>query len=288
MRSIGVDQIRSRDFWARECPGLTLSGSSLKSEGDFADAGRWRELDARMEEDGYFQDAHPALARRAPALAGAVARLVAMELPPTFLFLFEEAWDCFRILLPILSHFLGDVGIIPAIWAWHVDPCKEEAGWKPHRDRTKRSLADDGRPQSLSIWIPLTEATPLNGCMYVIPAGRDPAYNTTAQDRFGFVPVDYRLIRALPAKPGDFLCWNQALLHWGGKSSRFAPNPRMSMSIEFQRSDIAPFQGSVVDPFESLSFARKIELIAEQILKYRHMAEVPENIAALAQTLLRV
>jgi hypothetical protein len=58
---------------------------------------------------------------------------------------------------------------------------------------------------------------------------------------------DVASIRALPGTPGDF-CWNQAVLHWGSKSSRFAPHPRLSMALEFQRGDVTPFNKPLVPP----------------------------------------
>ena len=46
----------------------------------------------------------------------------------------------------------------------------------PHRDFTcLQSLAPDGAPLVLSVWLPLTEVTTDNGCMMAVPRALDPA-----------------------------------------------------------------------------------------------------------------
>jgi len=61
--------------------------------------------------------------------------------------------------------------MMPDIWVFNIDPLRAEpAGWKPHRDRPYETpLMPDMSAASINFWIPLTEATPLNGCMYILP-----------------------------------------------------------------------------------------------------------------------
>lgn len=72
--------------------------------------------------------------------------------------------------------------MLPDFWAWNVDPVRGDAGWRPHRDRGRTTLLPDGGPKSITTWIALTRATPLNGCMHVVPARNDPTYNTPDED----------------------------------------------------------------------------------------------------------
>jgi hypothetical protein len=118
----------------------------------------------------------------------------------------------------------------------------------------------------LTCWIPLSDATPLNSCMYVVPAHLDPGYNNAS----GQLPSPYA-VRALPAKPGDYLIWNQAVLHWGSPSSEFGEAPRMSMALEFQRGDVSAFGAPLLAPDKAPSFAERLQLVARQILQYRDM-----------------
>ena len=110
---------------------------------------------------------------------------------------------------------------------------KEQQGWGPHRDRLLelgfKPFADDGSPASLNFWVPLTRATPKNGCMYVVPRSKDGCYNNTAcEAHFGYLhgttnnrvpgagggrpfPENFTAgfslqdVRALPREPGEVM-----------------------------------------------------------------------------------
>lgn len=274
-------EICSAAFWRGFAPELHVGDltpiAPTKSEQALA------LLQRRMQRDGYFGDRDDRLQALVPAMARAVERCVAMGLPPVFVWAFDEPWECFRVLAPVISHFLGDEHkLLPAFWAWHVDPLKGERGWRPHRDNS-RSLAPDGSPMTLTCWIPLSEANPLNSCMYVVPAHLDPHYGapTTPQSQL----PDLSLARALPVAPGDYLIWNQAVLHWGGASSEFAEKPRMSIALEFQRGDIAPIRAPLLEAQALPSFEARIRLIARQIVQYTHMYQWSPDLLALAKDL---
>ena len=65
----------------------------------------------------------------------------------------------------------------------------------------------DGRPASLNFWIPVTEATPDNGCMYILPKGRDSNYWEPDDTLFAAsqAHIDFQDLRALVAEPGTCL-----------------------------------------------------------------------------------
>jgi ectoine hydroxylase-related dioxygenase (phytanoyl-CoA dioxygenase family) len=202
-------------------------------------------------------------------MAGAIRLLHANRLPPVFAFHFDEFWLVLAQLRRVIATILGDGYVmLPDFWAWHVDPMTADSGWPPHRDKGRRALFPDGRPQSLTLWLPLTDATPINGCIYVVPADRDPTYNTAAEESLQFTLSD---IRALPAAAGSILAWTQAIIHWGGHAaSRDAP-PRISLSCEFQRGDVAPFNSPLLPPAAMPDFATRHSLIGRQVLRYRQM-----------------
>ena len=202
-------------------------------------------LDGQLKEEGYFQLSHD-WKLDLPLMAGTIRRFSADGISPVFAFLFDEFWAPFHALDALLGGVLGRYAMLPDFWAWNVDPQKGESGWAPHRDQGRVSLAPDGAPLSLTCWIPLTEATPLNGCMYIVPAAMDPVYGTPQEKDHH--RVELSAARALPAKPGDFLVWNQAVLHWGGRTSRRAEHSRVSMAMEFQRQDIEPFNLPLLPP----------------------------------------
>jgi hypothetical protein len=279
-------EIAAPDFWRRHFPQLSINtrlGTWDRDAGALSSDVR-QLYSARMLEEGYFQDRHETLVRLAPLLADAVLTCKRLDIPPAFIFLFDETWQCFFALDPMLKHFLGSgYRILPDFWTWHVDPEADESGWRPHRDKGRKSLAADGTPLSLTVWIPLMEASPQNSCMYILPANRDPVYNTEKERAW---QVDLPHVRALPGQQGDFFCWNQAVLHWGSASSRFARTPRLSMALEFQRGDHEPFNRPLIEPFVNLKFEIRLKLVAKQILQYKHMYPLAPRFEQLARALL--
>jgi hypothetical protein len=277
---------RDENFWRQTFPELTIMG---RLTGPFDLHPMSNEAAAvaadRMGKEGYFQLHDPELVDLSARLSAAITLCVERGIPPVFAFLFDEAWAVFYRQHRFISMFLGaDYQVLPDFWAWHVDPKAGQAGWTPHRDKGTRSLAADGSPLSLTMWVPLTEASPMNGCMYMLPADRDPVYGT---DKDAEWSIDLPKVRALPAVPGDFLIWNQAVLHWGAQSSSFAEKPRMSIALEFQRADIEPFNKPLLGNLPVLNFIDRLRLVAKQIRQYRHMYPLTAEIDALAEELIR-
>lgn len=238
----------------------------------------------KMKLEGYFQERDEALVDISGRLSRAIGRCVELGIPPVFIFLFDESWAAFYRQHQFLSMLLGQgYQVLPDFWAWHVDPRAGQAGWRPHRDKGRRSLGPDGSPLSLTMWVPLTEASPLNGCMYMLPANRDPVYGRVDEMEW---KVDFPSIRALPSGPGDYFIWNQAVLHWGAQSSPFAEKPRMSMALEFQRADVPPFNTPLLGTLQALSFDNRLKLTCKQIIQYKHMYPLPPEMQALAQRVL--
>jgi len=281
-----MSEILSEDFWKDRFPKLSISRRSaapLQSQ-QRPHQQPLERIHERMMEDGYFGDSDAALIPLALALAEGVKTCVSMGLPPVFIFLCDEVWECFFRLHPVISHLLGDgYKFLPAFWVWHVDPKNRESGWRPHRDRGSIALAPDGSPFSLSLWIPLSDANPLNSCIYVVPSGLDPTYDTKQENTFQASPVT---IRALPAKPGDYLCWNQSVYHWGSPSSPFATEPRISMSLECQRGDILPFDNPLLEPLSTPDFPVRLRLVAKQILQYQRMYGFSQELCEIATRII--
>jgi hypothetical protein len=112
-----------------------------------------------------------------------------------------------------------------------------------------------------------------------VPAQHDPTYATAHETEMKF---DYQSIRALPANAGDFVIWNQAIFHWGSKSSPAAAESRVSMAFQFQRADVLPFDGPLIEPLRVLPFEARVRLIARQLYRYRHLYELDPKLAQMA------
>ncbi len=274
---------RDRQFWQQLAPGLGIEeivGGGEDWGIPFPDDAT---LQALLDCEGYvhlrrLQD--PESVRRR---ADAVRRLAGLGIPPVFCMVYDAFWTPAHRLSRVLKAAFGATYVmLPHFWIWHVDPAKSESGWRPHRETGSRSLFADGRPKALSAWLALSEATPLNGCMYVVPADRDPAYGTEKDNDNTFELSD---IRALPADPGDVFVWNQALLHWGGHASSRAASPRMSMAFEFMHADVEPYGLPIIQPGDVPSFDDRLNLISRQIIQYRHMAETTPELESMIRAL---
>ena len=212
-------------------------------------------------------------------MADCVTNLWQQHFPPVFAFIYDEFWQLFAKLSSFLKPILGEDYLqVPDVWCWYVAPSKQARGWEPHRDRRHNSLLPDGMPNALNIWIPLTDVTPLNGCMYILPADLDPNYNQDT-DTVGINPQD---IRALPAPAGSVLSWNPVVWHWGSRSSNKTNIPRISIACDFQKIDAEPYEELLIDPLKPLSFEQRLGLIAKLILRFRVRYQYTDELLALA------
>lgn len=251
-----MNKIDSIGFWTQHFPNLSInSKSTLSNDHIFCSI-----------TDGYFKGRLDDLVNPTILLAATIEKLISIDMPVPFIFVFDETWQCFGRLNQVLSQILGsDYKILPDFWAWHIGP--GGCGWQPHRERGKKSLAPDGSPLSITVWIPLSESNEQNSCIYLVPINHDKTYNTN--DEMNFNSIEQAI--SLPAKPGDFLIWNHAILHWGSKAGPCQNGPRISMALEFQRGEIQPFNSPLITPSLQLTFEQRLSLIAKQLVQYRHM-----------------
>jgi len=242
-------------------------------------------LEGLLLREGYFHIPQLPWNLPLPEMAQTIVRLSERGLVPPFCFMYDEFWVMFASLHHLLSRLLGDqYMMLPDFWAWYVDPRAGNSGWKPHRDKNYQSLFPDGRPQSLSVWIPLTEATPLNGCMYIVPAHLDPTYNTPQDHEWRFAHQD---VRALPSPAGGLFMWTQGVVHWGSRSSPLAAGPRISLAFEFQRGDVPPMNRPLIPPRAHLSVNQRLTMICKQILQYQHMYPLAPALQKFAEQVLK-
>ncbi len=283
--SITVD-LTQRGFWREFAPALHVEDRSTVEGLDAIVPGedRMAAIRALVLEEGYFHASGLTWVIDLGVMADTVRALDRAGLSPVFAFIYDEFWVPFYRLHPIYGALLGDYRMLPDFWVWNVDPARGDAGWRPHRDKGHGSLFPDGAPKSLTTWIPLSRATTLNGCMYIVPATGDPTYNTPRDGEWQF---DHAAIRALPAEAGDVFMWNQAVLHWGSRTSPRGGASRVSMAFEFQRADVAPFNEPLLPPLGFLSFEMRLELIAKQVLQDRHMYKVDPAIERMALAVTR-
>ncbi|WP_256081936.1 phytanoyl-CoA dioxygenase family protein [Massilia sp. YIM B04103] len=228
-------------FWLELNPDLDISTTPLARPAPTVLPalldGRRHAADAINE--GYFQTTSVIPRSHAGRLAQAISGLVQRGIPPVFCMVYDAFWQMFAPLDPVLRQLLGErYQMMPTdIWAWHVPPREGASGWGPHRDLPHpEATGADGRPRLVNIWLPLTDVGPHNACMYVLPQHLDPTLG--ADDAARELDLsDWHNIRALPAQAGTALGWNTQVLHWGGRSSALATQPRISVGIYFHNRD---------------------------------------------------
>ena len=207
------------------------------------------------------------------------------NIPPTFILLFDETWDLayesYHTMLSRVCHTRNQFNY--DILAWYIP--RGKGGFSPHRDRQPKNAADtfhtqsngsrstngsndddnsadggniDGNsppPMFATQWIALSDATPENSCLYVIPKQYDPGYirgdddddedvkenekdtdsnanhinggynnasNAKGTPLQKALPTkeSYQHIRALPRKSGQSVIFSHRIIHWGSQSTK--------------------------------------------------------------------
>ena len=268
------ESIFQKSFWQSLNQQLSIEQPSKYKEPaiEFSESIK-NNLKVRLIKEGYFDVPNVNWDPSIKSIEMGIKNLYSQSIPVVFAFIYDELWILLRQLKKILAVFLDDpVMRLPDIWVWFLDPVKDDKGWEPHRDKGKHALFSDGSPKSLTIWIPITDATALNGCIYILPKHLDSAYNK--EDEYKS-PINLQHIRALPAAAGSLLCWDQAVMHWSGTASSRCNIQRISISCEYQRADIPPFKQPLQLIDDIPSYTERLKLIARQIIQYRHLDPIP-------------
>ncbi len=204
-------------------------------------------------------------------LQSGLDELVSAGIEPVYIYLYDEAWQLFESLRPLLSAILGeDYRTLPNFWAWYLAD-NGEKGWPPHHDCSAETVFDVGGDQifmSFSLWVPLVDVEEANGCMYVIP-----------RDQEQKLPVDHEFKREclvpfsspLPVSAGSVLGWPQDLIHWGGEYKDTSLPARKSLSFEFQNTAFDPLTEPLLDTGNPPNFETRLKLLDQQFEKYRHI-----------------
>jgi hypothetical protein len=275
------EQLIDRRFWERRAPAFHIADVRFLQPDDGMQApDALAAAAAGLAGEGYAQLRGLALDADFDGMARVARALAADGLDPVFCFVYDEFWRPYFKLDALFRSILGPYNFLPDFWAWSIAP--GAAGWAPHRDRGRHALRDDGTPVSLTCWIAIGESTPLNGCLYIVPKHLDPTYGTESEGDWRF---DHASIRALPAQPGDVLVWDQAVMHWGGRSSPRAQASRVSMSFEVQRLDVPSAEAPLIAPWQIVPFEERLRLIGAKLLHYRHMHPIAPEMERLAERL---
>lgn len=224
-------------------------------------------------------------------LRNGIIRLEEQTLPATFIFLFDEAWELAthsRNTLQQACHPKNQFNF--DVLAWYIPP--GQAGFSPHRDRQPEDAMSsfhtndsdiENEPKFVTQWIALSDATPSNSCLYVIPKGCDPGYltgdNDEDKDPLQTALPDktaYQMIRAIPRQSGQSLLFTHRIIHWGSKSDPDHDNPRIAISFVCSDPDYeAPFVNFEFSSHKShlLPFHLRLLVVCAQLICYHQRFE---------------
>jgi hypothetical protein len=287
-----------------------VDGSGELPGADDVDRSSWTpDYAARMTAEGWAPLGEVLGARARAVIRHAMDVVAQAGWLPTFAFALDQLWLAGRAagVHAQVGTALGEGHRqIPDFWAYHIPVSGQAHGYRPHRESKGPLLRPDGSPVSLTVWIPLNDATLDNGCMYVVPQQLDvvPPLTAAQQRLYGQDGLHNALLhraRALPTPAGHALSWNHHIRHWGSYSSPRATHPRMSMAFEYLRGDVTPGIHEhcqfleerrarpplVFDPAGPLpTFGQRLYLIGRQIMRY-HEPPTDDGFKALGMELLR-
>jgi len=263
-----IAQILDKEYWKQLNPALhvdetgVLSGKQIEFDPSII-AG----VKSDLKLNGYFKLDQILDKELMERLSQGVFNCWKNGWPTPFSVMYDEYWQMFHSLGGLFKSILGsDYKQLPNFWCWYVEPKNESKGWGCHRDRPAlNSMHEDGSLDTLTVWIPLTDATVENGCIYVLPLQFDPNYPENLQKTN---IADPQNIRALPANKGSILGWTESLCHWGSRSSSKAANARVSISFGYQRQLEAPYETPLLPTNTLPTFEERIGLIAQNVVKY--------------------
>ena len=209
--------------------------------------------------------------------------------PQVFAFMFDDFWalaaePALRRVAEIALD--GPVALIPHLAVHHVSGAGTARGWQPHVDGRNR-------PNRLSTWVPLTDATLDNGCMYLVPDRDEPVRQ--AVDGYSSRNLTFRDVqqllqnaRALPAAAGSVLCWGFEMLHWGSRWNG-SPTPRISVAFEWIAASEPPIENEL--PLLKLedgypAFETRLRFISQAICTYEGFDPALAPFRALGERVL--
>lgn len=271
---------QSAEFWRRLAPELTISdaqpGGGPPHEKPNHEATRMR-----LVNDGFLHVQQPAPNTDFDKIAAAMGRIVNAGLPAAFIGVYDEVWSAIANLNGMLDGlFDGKAAMVPNFWAGH---SVANAGFGAGRTRGGNGVFSDGTPKNVTVWMPLTNATPNNGCVYVVPAGQDRNYGKSDSER-----ADASLpgIRCLPAQAGDALIWTGEVYHWQARPDRHnLDGPLLNLTWEFQSLDAKPLENPLIESFPYVPFETRLGLLARQMPKHRSEFSASPVWRAVQQTL---
>ena len=293
--SLSRDEVRTRleqasdpAYWRALYPPFSLCADAPPVP-DVAplDAATLAHYTRGLDQYGYFSSEVPIVQSLTAPLLECVETVRKAGWPPVFAYVYDELWTLWHVapIAQILTATLGKgYRWIPHGWCHYVQPVRGASGWPPH--------VDGNLPNRMSIWVPLTDATIDNGCIYLVPKDMNSSAIGERRELRAASNLQMRELlqrgRALPARAGSILGWHFRILHWG--STAHSPgNPRVSLVLEFIAANQPPIKNEtpLYDPVTPLpDLALRLHSIGRAIRQYMRYELKMRRYAELAKELM--
>jgi hypothetical protein len=280
------------DFWRKICPELSVKNSnkSPMAAPEIEDevASLHKDRRCQLTDRGFaLVDEPVADVSVIQALRNGIETLHKLGLPASFILCFDVTWELAAVSRAVLEKSTLETNKFHFdILAWYIDAA---GGFSPHRDRQPDDTAasfEKDEAKFVTQWIALTDATPENSCLYMIPKGSDPGYkggDTEDEDPLRRALPNkeaFQQIRALPRQQGQSVLFTHRVIHWGSARDPLSCQPPR-IAISFVCSD-PTFEKPYVDPKYFTSekappFHIRMLLVCAQLLIYYQRFNLPKE-----------
>lgn len=268
-------QAEDINYWRSLKPDSNISDNPFSGCESFSDIDNQilDEYALQLREEGYFQTNSLIPAATIQEMRECIDRVKEAGFPPMFALVYDVFYQALGYFHSTFTGIMGSgYKLVPNFWVYYIDTFDTGKGFEPHRDAEYEDTIDaNGMPTVITIWITISDANPLNSCMYILPSNRDPQYAEaiknlkTPANQFALEDI-----RALPTAAGILSCWDQYVFHWGSRSSKRAKEPRISYAAYCQRGDIAPVDDVTIDIPSEVDFKTRLGLICRGLYRYSY------------------
>jgi len=162
----------------------------------------------------------------AASCGAAVEALAAANLPPAFVFVYDEAWTLARRYAARVAALMPrGAALNYDVYAWRVAP--GDRGWAAHRDRAGSGVGPDGAPDYATGWVALTAAAADTACVWTAR----PNAGAGAGDPLALERLCRSAAAPLEVAAGDCAVWGGRTPHWGGRHAKAGAPPRTAMAF---------------------------------------------------------
>lgn len=280
-----LEVVRDASYWMSLSPMIQI-GTRTSVEHLPVDPAAQADYHRFFNEERYFETPRLIAPSTLAHLNAVIDAVTAAGWPAEFALVTDAFWLCPRVraIRELVEARLGKgYRQIPHVWLHIVRKIDGAGGWQPH--------FDGFRPNRISVWLALTEATTTNGCMFVVPPKSLPeSFRTLKIETLKTVHVIRAMhaTRALPIPAGATVGWDFDVFHWGGRTSRPGLE-RRALSMEFlgPAESADPDEIPLVDldgPLPSLDV--RLKIIGIGLDTYAKREPMSARFRTLAQGLL--